>query len=191
VPSAKDRALDSVLLPRSAADGGPVTLLPCRACREEGLLETLPDGKPLIAPREAGKLPPAAILPSLLLGSREAARREQARAWVKRWAEAFEELRARRFRGEEPRSPPPPPPPPPAAPTPLDESPSTDAEARVLLGVTPDADMAHIDAAFRKLSRKCHPDLVAHLDPDFQALAHRKFLLLKAAHDRLRGKKHS
>jgi DnaJ-class molecular chaperone len=40
-----------------------------------------------------------------------------------------------------------------------------------------------IDAAFRKASRKCHPDLVAHLDEDFQRLAHGKFLRLKRAHE--------
>jgi DnaJ-class molecular chaperone len=61
--------------------------------------------------------------------------------------------------------------------------PSTPEEARQLLGVAPRATRKEIDAAFRKASRKCHPDLVAHLDEDFQRLAHEKFLGIKRAHD--------
>jgi DnaJ like chaperone protein len=54
-----------------------------------------------------------------------------------------------------------------------------------LLGVGPTAARREIERAFREKSRRCHPDKVAHLDPEFQALAERKFKRLKSAYDLL------
>lgn len=59
------------------------------------------------------------------------------------------------------------------------------ARALEVLGVSPAADRATIDRAFRERSLACHPDKVAHLDHDFQALAERKFRELKRAHELL------
>jgi DnaJ-class molecular chaperone len=44
-----------------------------------------------------------------------------------------------------------------------------------------------VDAAYRAAARRCHPDLVAHLDAEFQALAHEKFLRIARAHAILVG----
>jgi hypothetical protein len=63
--------------------------------------------------------------------------------------------------------------------------PRTPAEARELLGVPAGASRKEVDAAFRRASRKCHPDLVAHLDEEFQRLAHDKFLRIKRAQELL------
>jgi DnaJ-class molecular chaperone len=49
--------------------------------------------------------------------------------------------------------------------------------------VAEDATREEIEAAFRRASRRCHPDLVAHLDEEFQRLAHEKFLRLKRAQE--------
>jgi hypothetical protein len=54
-----------------------------------------------------------------------------------------------------------------------------------LLGVLPGASGEDLARAFRERSLLCHPDKVAHLDPDLQALAHRKFRRLKQAYDML------
>jgi len=154
------------------------------------------------------------VIAAFLDGREALAARRRARAWLDRWSGALlllrrERGRARRRpgprpapppapppRGSAPRgkgkraksSPPPPPPsPPPPSPPPGVDLPRTPAEARAVLGVGEDATAKEVDAAFRKGSRRCHPDLVSHLDEDFQALAHGKFLRLKAAHDLLRG----
>jgi curved DNA-binding protein CbpA len=55
------------------------------------------------------------------------------------------------------------------------------AEALGLLGVLPTATRAEVEQAFRARSLACHPDKVAHLDADFQALADRKFRRLLEA----------
>jgi len=59
--------------------------------------------------------------------------------------------------------------------------------ALAILGVEPTADRAALDAAFRRRSRACHPDKVAHLDPEFTALARRKFEELRRAYELLTG----
>jgi curved DNA-binding protein CbpA len=76
-------------------------------------------------------------------------------------------------------------PPPGTARGPVPEPPLDVFEALALLGLDPTADRAAIDRAYRERSLACHPDKVAHLDPDFQALAQRKFVRLKAAYDLL------
>ena len=59
------------------------------------------------------------------------------------------------------------------------------AQAMELLGVGPGASAEEIRHAFRERSKTCHPDKVAHLDEDFQALAHTKFQRLRAAFELL------
>lgn len=198
VPSIEDIARGSVLQPRAAEDGGPWTRLLCPECGAEGALETVPGSGPLLAPPEAvGAGVP--VVAALLEGKRGRDLRRRATEWTLRYGRAVAELRADRLRGA---APPPPPPPPPrprpgdrrgAAPPPPPRHgtavrapaglPTSPAEARAVLGVGDGASRKEIDAAYRKASRKCHPDLVAHLDEDFQRLAHEKFLRLRRARE--------
>jgi DnaJ-domain-containing protein 1 len=183
VPSEEDISLGAVLHPRSGREGGPWTRYACRECGVEGALGR----RGVVAPPEAVGWVPS-VVASLIEGKRERDLRRRAAEWMARFADGFEVLRDR----EAPPPPAPrprrgPEPPPPrasrrAAGTAL---PSTQAEARTVLGVAAAATRKEIDAAFRKASKKCHPDLVAHLDEDFQKLAHEKFVRLKRAHELL------
>jgi DnaJ-domain-containing protein 1 len=58
-------------------------------------------------------------------------------------------------------------------------------EALAVLGVSIGAEKATIEQAFHRLALTCHPDKVAHLDPDFAVLAARKFRRLQAARELL------
>ncbi len=61
------------------------------------------------------------------------------------------------------------------------DPPMTVSEAIGILGVPLTADRKEIEKAFRERSLACHPDKVAHLDAEFQALAERKFRRLRQA----------
>jgi hypothetical protein len=50
-----------------------------------------------------------------------------------------------------------------------------------ILGVSPTASSQEINVAYREQVKKCHPDLVAGLDPDFRTLADEKAKALNAA----------
>ena len=54
-----------------------------------------------------------------------------------------------------------------------------------VLGLREGATREEFIKAFRALAKKYHPDRFAHLDEEFQALAHRKFLRLRQAYDAL------
>jgi hypothetical protein len=200
VPSPEDIALRAVLRPRTREDGGPWTRLRCRECGVEGCLARGGDGGPVLAPPEAVGVEVPRVA-TFLDGAAARDLRRRAREWVEVHGPAFDLLRAAEAAGGrgEP-SPDPPPrgertgprsrrdrgtaPPPPRSPRPPSGGlPSTPEEARAVLGVPARADRAAVDSAFRRASRRCHPDLVAHLDEDFQRLAHDKFLRLKRAHD--------
>jgi hypothetical protein len=60
-------------------------------------------------------------------------------------------------------------------------------EACEVLGISPSAEPAAIEAAYRERALQCHPDKVAHLDPDIQEVARRKFRRLQEARDLLLG----
>lgn len=194
MPSKEDIALRSVLQPRGAGEGGPWVRLVCPECGAEGALEEAPGSGPVLAPLEEVGLG-VPVVATLLDGRRGRDLRRRSREWAERYGPGLDMLREERRR-RPPASPPPPPPPPrgrdrrgsaevasPPPPRVVAGLPSTPEEARQLLGVAPRATRKEIDAAFRKASRKCHPDLVAHLDEDFQRLAHEKFLGIKRAHD--------
>ncbi len=204
----EDIGLRAVLQPRAESEGGPVTLLHCRGCGEQGALETPAGGPAVLAPPEAVGLGPARA-PRLLRGRAGSRRAALAEAWRARWGAAFHELRAARFRGggereptppprpratadgaPEDRTPPPPPPAPPPRPAPPRAGlPTSRAEALAALGLPADATAAQAQEAWRDATRRCHPDLVAHLDPDFRRLAHEKILVLNAAREVLLGRK--
>jgi hypothetical protein len=57
------------------------------------------------------------------------------------------------------------------------------AEALEVLGCGPAAGRKEIERAFKERSRTCHPDKVAHLDPEFRDLAEKKFKRLRRAYD--------
>ncbi len=82
----------------------------------------------------------------------------------------------------------------PAAPSPPDEPGRSEPDAPLdplsacdVLGVPPTADADTVEKAFRERALLCHPDKVAHLDPEIQALADRKFRRLKEARELLLG----
>ena len=57
-----------------------------------------------------------------------------------------------------------------------------------ILEIEPGASRAEIQKAYRALANKYHPDKVAHLGPEFQALAEEKFKEVQAAYDFLIGR---
>ena len=58
-----------------------------------------------------------------------------------------------------------------------------------ILNIPPDADEKEIQAAYRQASQQYHPDKVAHLGPELQALAETKFLEIQRAYDVIRRKR--
>jgi len=55
-----------------------------------------------------------------------------------------------------------------------------------ILEVAPGASQKEIRAAYRRLAARYHPDKVAHLGDEFQAMAERKFKAIQNAYDVLR-----
>ena len=184
---------------RSLPDGGPFTRFACASCGVDTVVEERPDGETVLAPPEAvgAEAPNIAVV---LDGAAAREERRRARQWMERHGPALEHLRQERRRAapvaathpvrEESapsppsgRAPDPAPLPPPNRAPPMRDLPRSPAEARSLLGVPEGAPEVEVDAAFRRASLRCHPDLVMHLDPEFQRLAHDKFLRLKRAHE--------
>ena len=54
-----------------------------------------------------------------------------------------------------------------------------------VLGLKPDATPEQIQAAYRELAKKYHPDRLSHLGEDFAHLANEKFLAIQKAYDKL------
>jgi hypothetical protein len=173
--AAADVAGLGILRPRPAAAGGPTIEYRCGQCAR--VIVLVPYGEGRYAP--PGEPPPPPVPPEM----RRPPWTDGARA---------------------PGTTAVPPVPPPAArpsgpaPTPHREAPRTappeappapvgPQEALELLGIAPTASRAEIEQAFRTRSLTCHPDKVAHLDPDFQALAHHKFKRLLEAYRLLVG----
>jgi hypothetical protein len=58
-------------------------------------------------------------------------------------------------------------------------------DPHTVLGVKPGATVEEIKEAYRVAAAKYHPDKVNHLGREFQELAHRKFLAIQQAYERL------
>ncbi len=54
-----------------------------------------------------------------------------------------------------------------------------------ILGLKRGASTKEVKAAYKKLVVQYHPDKVQHLGPEFQQLAHEKFVTIQKAYDRL------
>ena len=57
-----------------------------------------------------------------------------------------------------------------------------------ILGVSPDASLEEIQAAYRAAAQQYHPDKVAHLGVELQELAQKKFVEIQEAYNLLSGK---
>lgn len=55
-----------------------------------------------------------------------------------------------------------------------------------ILGISPEAGAEEVKRAYRDLAKRYHPDMVAHLGEEFQALARNKFLDIQEAYRRIR-----
>lgn len=169
-----------ILRARSLGSGGPRVEFACPACKVVNELVPYGGGRyappgspPPPAPAEEERRPPWLRAPSLGTGA------EAKKAPVPTAGVAAEPPK------EPPRVPPPPAPPPPVE---TREPDLTDPFAAcAVLGVSPAADRKVIEEAYRERALQCHPDKVAHLDPEIRALADRKFRRLKEARDLLLG----
>ena len=74
-----------------------------------------------------------------------------------------------------------------------DAGPSEDPKERddrdpyQVLGLERGASIEHIKEAYRRCSQQYHPDKVAHLGPELQELANRKFIEIQKAYEKLRA----
>jgi hypothetical protein len=174
-----------VLKPRPASEGGPWIEFTCPACRTVHRLLPHGDGRYAVpgepppakpseherrVPWRRGETGPALAAESAPPAAEPAPRRE---APAKAGTASRDARPPRRA----------PPTRPPAEPA---EEEALDVEgARRLLGVPAEAGPDAVEEAFRRHALLCHPDKVAHLDADFQALAARKFRRLQRARDLL------
>jgi hypothetical protein len=173
-----------ILRPRPAAAGGPTIEYRCGLCSR--VIVLVPHGEGRYAPPGAPPpppVPPEKRRPAWTDGTRrpveppQAARPSDTRPPGA--AARTEHADGHTAAGEraEPR----------AAPAETSRKPVGPTEALELLGVTATATRTELEQAFRARSLTCHPDKVAHLDAEFQALAHHKFTRLLDAYRLLLG----
>jgi hypothetical protein len=62
----------------------------------------------------------------------------------------------------------------------------TEGNPYEVLGVGEGASMEEIRSAYKRLVAKYHPDKVQHLGPEFQKLAHEKFIAVQQAYEKLK-----
>lgn len=55
-----------------------------------------------------------------------------------------------------------------------------------IFGLTSNASKEEIESAYRSLSKKYHPDKVAHLGEEFSSLAHKKFQMINKAYQEIK-----
>jgi hypothetical protein len=168
--SAGDVVGFGILRPRAESAGGPLVEYTCPGC--DHVLRLVPHGEGRFA---APGSPPPPPVP-------EAERRPP---WLDEHAERRPPTEAPRRPAEEPVEPEPAEAE--ARPEELvdDDEPLDPVQALAILGCAATDDRRAIERAFRERSLTCHPDKVAHLDAEFQALAEKKFKRLQAARDLL------
>ena len=163
-----------VLRGRSARQGGPRVEYACQGCG--ALIRLIAHGGGRYAP--PGQPPPASVPAN-----------DRTVPWMREERRRERPPNTAHVPPPEPEAPEPPEPEEPlrVPPPPAEDEPLGPADALALLGVDAAADKAAIERAFRERSLTCHPDKVAHLDPEFQELAERKFRRLQQAFDLLTG----
>lgn len=168
-----------ILRARPASQGGPHIDFPCPECRTVNRL--VPHGNGRYAP--PGQPPP----PPPSEHERRIPWRKSAPATGPASPETAEPSAVPPAGGTAtaPAGPPEDPAPPEAAGEVIDASPMDVTTAAGLLGIRSDAPAAEVERMFRERALLCHPDKVSHLDPDFVALAERKFRQLQDARDLL------
>jgi DnaJ-domain-containing protein 1 len=183
---------EGCLVPRHSRDGGPLRVFTCPNCGTENGAERNGAGASLLVPIVHLGFQGAI---DGLFDRHESVLQAHARAWFLKNVEvrsAFHGTPAAPWPGTEspPRRDPEPAPTEPEKPEaePTPPRPATrDFDALLAhyatLELSLDASEDDVQAAYRRLSQKCHPDKVAHLDEDFQALADRKFRRLKLAYE--------
>jgi DnaJ like chaperone protein len=58
-----------------------------------------------------------------------------------------------------------------------------------VLGLSPDAGVEQVKAAYRQMSLQNHPDRVANLGPEFVKVAEEKFKAIQEAYEEIRREK--
>ena len=177
--------VESVIEPRTAADGGPFLTLTCARCRTRcGALRNR-RGTWLLYPLEGATAP---SLIDRLVPRTSRAHLDRARAWWLRNADVVERFRATARDAPPPprtrtaRAPRTPPPPPPRRPRP---APRAATGARADLGVGPDATLADVRRAWRAAVKRWHPDRIPTKDPVVVNEAMRRFQEMRAAYESL------
>jgi len=170
--SAADLVGLGILRARPAVAGGPLLEYRCGSCAR--VLTLVPHGDGRYAP--PGEPPPPAVPVE-----------ERRPHWVREAPRgAPRAAAATAAPPEDVGAPPTSAPPPSAAREAKAAAPRLGAlEACELLGVSVTAPKEELERAFRSRSLTCHPDKVAHLDAEFQALADRKFKRLMEAYQLL------
>lgn len=195
--SASDVAGLGILRARPAAQGGPLVEYRCGTCGRVNVL--VPHGEGRYAP--PGVPPPSTVpaearRPSWVGSDGQPRRRtpsgDAAGAGAAGPAPRAPARAPAAAGGPGPATEPSAPPPARPAQSPRPAEPASDAplglaEALEVLGVPPTVSPEELERAYRVRSLGCHPDKVAHLDPEFQALAERKFKRLRAAYELLGG----
>jgi DnaJ-domain-containing protein 1 len=193
-PVAEERLdYEAVLVPRSAARGGPVLLWRCPSC-----------GTDNVAERNRAK--EVLLVPPHLAGMRSGTVRGKIGYEARKWASenairradflsrtAPERTRLPEAEPPEPAEPEPVPaedPPDPPDPHPRPPAPralGSVLDAYEVLGLPVTADVQTIRRRYRELSRKCHPDRVADLDEEIRRTAERRFREIRRAYEALMG----
>lgn len=205
--AAFERALverDAQLVPRRRAEGGPFLLYACPECGRPSRVERNRAGALLASPTPIVPLADALVAvfdadtrADLARKREHLGRRLGRRTWFfgayaeELWAAGIRPERAAEARRPAGARPPPRPrpepagsaPPPPESPPPPPEPPPPEPTPHEVLGLEPEAGREEAERAFRELAKRYHPDRFEALDEEFRALAHRKFIQLKAALD--------
>ena len=190
------------LVPRRRGEGGPFLLYACPACARTSRVERNRAGALLAGPRPIVPLvdPVLAAFDGELRAELEKKREHERRRGGRRewfFGPYAEELWAAGIRpttaGTSARPAPEPPPGPGPGPEAAEEEPRPPPAAdrrpdpHEVLGLERGATREDAVRAFRELAKRYHPDRFEVLDEEFKALAHHKFLEIKAALDAFEG----